>query len=207
MGASTLNKLDRPRTTTAISAADQSFLDDYFARLLRHIGPNAELFDRIAETRDLLLNVRERGGKAVIVGNGGSSGIASHLAIDLAKNGKVPAICFGDAAQITCLANDYGFENWLAAAIRMNGKPGDALVAISSSGKSKNILNGVAAAREIGMSVVTLSGFAAENPLRQLGDINFWIDSKAYNIVETAHQFWMMSVIDLIIGRAEYSSN
>jgi phosphoheptose isomerase len=89
----------------------------------------------------------------------------------------------------------------------MNGKPGDALVAISSSGKSQNILNGVAAAREIGMSVVTLSGFAAENPLRQLGDINFWIDSKAYNIVETAHQFWMMSVIDLIIGRAEYSSN
>jgi hypothetical protein len=55
--------------------------------------------------------------------------------------------------------------------------------------------------------VVTLSGFTAENPLRQLGDINFWIDSKAYNIVETAHQFWMMSVIDLIIGRAEYSSN
>jgi D-sedoheptulose 7-phosphate isomerase len=207
MGASILNKLDRPRAVTAIAAADQAFLDDYFARLLRHVGPSAELFDQIGQTRDLLLAVRERGGKAVIVGNGGSSGIASHLAIDLAKNGKVPAICFGDAAQITCLANDYGFENWLAAAIRMNGKSGDALVAISSSGQSKNILNGVAAAREIGMSVVTLSGFVADNPLRKLGDVNFWIDSKAYNIVETAHQFWMMSVIDLIIGRAEYSSN
>ena len=207
MGASTLNKLDRPRTSTATSDADQSFLDDYFGRLLRHIGPNAELFDQIARTRDLLLDMRERGGKAIIVGNGGSSGIASHLAIDLAKNGKVPANCFGDAAQITCLANDYGFENWLAAAIRMNGKPDDALIAISSSGKSANILNGVAAAREMGMSVVTLSGFSADNPLRQRGDINFWIDSKAYNIVETAHQFWMMSVIDLIIGRAEYSSN
>jgi phosphoheptose isomerase len=207
MGASILNKLDRPRAMTGVSAADQTFLDDYFARLLRHVGPSAELFDQIGHTRDLLLAVRERGGKAVIVGNGGSSGIASHLAIDLAKNGKVSAICFGDAAQITCLANDYGFENWLGAAIRMNGKPGDALVAISSSGKSKNILNGVAAAREIGMSVVTLSGFVADNPLRKLGDINFWIDSKAYNIVETAHQFWMMSVIDLIIGKAEYTSN
>ncbi|HVZ02875.1 MAG TPA: SIS domain-containing protein [Dongiaceae bacterium] len=192
---------------TAISAADQGFLDDYFGRLLRGIGPRAELFAQIGQTRDLLLEVRGRGGKAIIVGNGGSSAIASHLAIDFAKNAKVPMICFGDAAQITCLANDYGYEHWLAAAIRMNGRPGDALIAISSSGKSPNILNGVAAARELGMSVVTLSGFAADNPLRKLGDINFWIDSKAYNIVETAHQFWMMSVIDLIIGRAEYSAS
>lgn len=207
MGASTLNKQDRPRAVSAIAAADQGFLDDYFARLLRGIGPNAELFALIGRTRDLLLEVRARDGKVIIVGNGGSSGIASHLAIDFAKNAKVPAICFGDAAQITCLANDYGYENWLAAAIRMNGRAGDALIAISSSGKSPNILNGVAAAREIGMSVVTLSGFAADNPLRSRGDINFWIDSKAYNIVETAHQFWLMSVIDLIIGRAEYSAS
>jgi phosphoheptose isomerase len=207
MGAYTLNKQDRPSALTAISATDQGFLDDYFGRLLQHIGPSPDLFALIAQTRDLLLDVRMRGSKAIIVGNGGSSAIASHLAIDFAKNAKIPVICFGDAAQITCLANDYGYEHWLAAAIRMNGKSGDALVAISSSGKSPNILNGVAAARELGMSVVTLSGFTAENPLRKLGDINFWIDSKAYNIVETAHQFWLMSVIDLIIGRAEYSAN
>jgi phosphoheptose isomerase len=195
------------QAATALSAADRSFLDDYFAHLLQRVGPSAELFDLIARTRDLLVEVRDRDAKAIIVGNGGSSGIASHLAIDFAKNAKVPAICFGDAAQITCLANDYGYENWLAAAIRMNGRKGDALIAISSSGRSRNILNGVAAAREVGMSVVTLSGFAADNPLRALGDINFWIDSKAYNIVETVHQFWMMSVIDLIIGRAEYSAS
>jgi D-sedoheptulose 7-phosphate isomerase len=192
---------------TVISDADHGFLNDYFGRLLQHIGPSPELFAQIGQTRDLLLDVRRRGSKTIIVGNGGSSAIASHLAIDFAKNAKIPVICFGDAAQITCLANDYGYENWLMAAIRMNGKEGDALVAISSSGKSPNILNGVAAARELGMSVVTLSGFTAENPLRKLGDINFWIDSKAYNIVETAHQFWLMSVIDLIIGKAEYSAN
>jgi D-sedoheptulose 7-phosphate isomerase len=192
---------------TAISTADQGFLDDYFGRLLREIGPNPELYALIGQTRDLLLDVRRRGSKAIIVGNGGSSAIASHLAIDFAKNAKIPVICFGDAAQITCLANDYGYENWLAAAIRMNGRSGDTLIAISSSGKSPNILNGVAAARELGMSVVTLSGFTPDNPLRKLGDINFWIDSKAYNVVETAHQFWLMSVIDLIIGKAEYSAN
>jgi phosphoheptose isomerase len=186
---------------------DQEFLRDYFERLKRLLEPDAEQFDLIRRTRDLFSATRARGHKLIIVGNGGSSGIASHLAIDFAKNAKVAAICFGDAAQITCLANDYGFENWLAAAIRMNGRAGDALVAISSSGRSANILNGVAAARELGMGVVTLSGFAADNPLRKLGDINFWADSRAYNIVETAHQFWMMSVIDLIIGKAEYAAS
>ena len=59
----------------------------------------------------------------------------------------------------------------------------------------------------IGLEVITLSGMAADNPLRKLGDINYWADSRSYNIVETAHQFWMMAVIDLIIGRAEYPAS
>jgi hypothetical protein len=55
--------------------------------------------------------------------------------------------------------------------------------------------------------VITLSGMSADNPLRKLGDVNYWADSRSYNIVETAHQFWMMAVIDLIIGRAEYPAS
>jgi hypothetical protein len=46
-----------------------------------------------------------------------------------------------------------------------------------------------------------------DNPLRTLGDVNYWVDSRSYNIVETAHQFWMMAVVDLIIGRAEYPAS
>jgi len=52
-----------------------------------------------------------------------------------------------------------------------------------------------------------LSGMNADNPLRNLGDVNFWVDSRSYNIVETTHQFWMMAAIDLIIGRAEYPAS
>jgi phosphoheptose isomerase len=77
-------------------------------------------------------------------------------------------------------------------------------VAISSSGQSKNILRAVEQARTMRLDVITLSGMNADNPLRELGDINFWVDSRSYNIVETAHQFWMMAAIDLIIGRVEY---
>jgi phosphoheptose isomerase len=186
---------------------DRTFLLDYFDRLTRVNQLTDDLLRMISEARDIFLDIRASGGRVAIIGNGGSAAIASHIAIDLAKNGQVPAVCFNDGAQITCLANDYGFENWLAHAVRLNLRAGDALVAISSSGKSKNILGGVKAARSLGLKIITLSGFAADNPLRQLGDVNFWADSSAYNIVETAHQFWLMSVIDLIIGKAEYAAN
>jgi phosphoheptose isomerase len=143
----------------------------------------------------------------IFIGNGGSAAIASHLAIDLSKNASLPAICFSDASLMTCLANDFGFEQWLAQALRINARAGDCLVAISSSGRSKNILNAVAQARAMQLEVITLSGMSADNPLRALGDLNFWVDSNSYNIIETAHQFWMMAVIDLIIGRAEYPAS
>ena len=55
-------------------------------------------------------------------------------------------------------------------------------------------------------SVVTLSGFAQDNPLNQLGDINLWLDSKAYNFVENIHQIWLLIIVDLLIGKREYSA-
>ena len=60
-------------------------------------------------------------------------------------------------------------------------------------------------ARENGLPVVTLSGFAPDIPLRALGDVNLWVDSKAYNLVECIHRIWLTAVCDLIIGRAEYA--
>ena len=69
------------------------------------------------------------------------------------------------------------------------------------------MLNGVKAARNGNIrAVVTLSGFAENNPLRQLGDINLWINSRAYNFVENIHQIWLLAIVDLIIGSREYSA-
>ena len=87
------------------------------------------------------------------------------------------------------------------------GDAGDLLIVISSSGSSKNMLNGVIAARKGNFkAVVTLSGFAEDNPLRQLGDLNLWINSRAYNFVENIHQVWLLAIVDLIIGSREYSA-
>jgi phosphoheptose isomerase len=194
--------LGRPAMTN-----DKEFLQDYYDRLTAATRLDDALVRQLTQTRDLWCAARDAGGRILFVGNGGSAAIASHLAIDLTKNARVPALCFTDAATITCLANDYGYENWMAHAVRFYGKPHDCLVAISSSGKSKNILNAVSQAAKIGLTIVTLSGMDSNNPLRSAGDVNFWVGSRAYNVVETAHQFMLMSVVDLIIGKAEYPAS
>lgn len=195
------------RHLMSVDPDHKAFLDDYVGRLHRVIRVDDSLVTQITATREIWLRTREREGRVIFIGNGGSAGIASHLAIDLSKNGSVPATCFSDASMMSCLANDYGFEEWMAHAVRLNARAGDCLVAISSSGRSKNILNAVAKARAMKLDVITLSGMKADNPLRELGDVNYWVDSRSYNIVETAHQFWMMAAIDLIIGRAEYPAS
>jgi phosphoheptose isomerase len=199
-----------PQPSRPLTSADidcKVFLDDYVGRLHRVIRVDDAVVAQITATREIWLRTSAHGGRVVFIGNGGSAGIASHLAIDLSKNASLPAVCFSDASMMSCLANDYGFEEWLAHALRLNARAGDCLVAISSSGRSMNILNAVAKARAMKLDVITLSGMSPDNPLRELGDVNYWVDSRSYNIVETAHQFWMMAVIDLIIGRAEYPAS
>ena len=139
-------------------------------------------------------------GKVMFVGNGGSAGIAGHLAIDFAKNGGVRAVTFNDASSLTCLGNDLGYDQVFAKQVEMQGFAGDVLVAISSSGASPNILNAVKAASAIGCEVVTLSGFAEDNPLRAMGDVNFFVDSAVYGFVETAHQAVLHAILDTAMG-------
>jgi phosphoheptose isomerase len=192
---------------TPEKTSEVGFLTDYVRRLHDATALSDERVGWFRAAREIWRQTRAAGGRVVLIGNGGSAAIASHLASDLSKAGGVPALCFSDASHITCLANDYGFENWVAQALVLSCRPSDCLVAISSSGRSANILNAVAAARRLGMKVVTLSGMEADNPLRRLGDANLWLDSQAYNIIESAHQFWLMMVLDSIIGRAEYKAN
>jgi D-sedoheptulose 7-phosphate isomerase len=73
------------------------------------------------------------------------------------------------------------------------------LILISSSGQSKNILNAARKAKEMKLPLVTFSGFSSENRLKELGDVNLWIDSSKYNIVENVHQIWILSIIDYLI--------
>jgi D-sedoheptulose 7-phosphate isomerase len=144
----------------------------------------------------------DAGYKLVFIGNGGSAGIASHLAIDFSKNGGLRAQAFNDASALTCLGNDLGYENVFAKQIEFHGRSGDLLVAISSSGNSPNIIAGVAAARKCGMKVITFSGFGEDNRLRRTGDLNFYVKSREYGFVEVAHLSLCHAILDIDMGWA-----
>ena len=132
-----------------------------------------------------------------IFGNGGSSAIASHVSVDLANLG-FKTLNFNEYNLITCYSNDFGYANWISKSLENHAKSQDLIILISSSGKSKNIINAAKFAKVKKMNIVTLSGFLRSNQLSKLGHINFWIDSKSYNIVETAHQIILVSAIDFL---------
>ncbi len=185
----------------------KKFLTFYLEDFSDLVKPNEETVEKLAEVADLLKNVNSAGKKTLIFGNGGSAALASHFSVDLTKNAGLRCVNFNEADLITCFANDYGFDRWVEKAVDFYGDEGDLLIVISSSGSSKNMLNGVKAARNGNFqAVVTLSGFAENNPLSQLGDINLWINSRAYNFVENIHQIWLLAIVDLIIGNREYSA-
>ncbi|OGR69985.1 MAG: hypothetical protein A2089_11575 [Elusimicrobia bacterium GWD2_63_28] len=139
------------------------------------------------------------GGKVIYIGNGGSASIAGHMAADLWKNGGVKTLCFSEPALLTCVANDLGYENVFAAPVGAYAEKNDLLVAISSSGKSPNIVKAARAALKKGCPLVTLSGFKPGNPLRRLGALNFYVDSAVYGVVEAVHSMICHAVVDSVI--------
>jgi D-sedoheptulose 7-phosphate isomerase len=185
--------------------SDKQFLSKYFKDFIELLDPNDVSIEELIRVRDLLLEVSNDNKKVLIFGNGGSAAIASHFSVDLTKNAKLRCVNFNEADLITCFANDYGFDHWSAKAVDFYGDEGDLLIVISSSGQSLNMINAVQAARNGNFhSVVTLSGFLETNPLKDLGDINLWVDNKSYNFVENIHQIWLLAITDLVIGKREY---
>lgn len=157
----------------------------------------AQAFDQAAR---LMRDATAGDNKIMFIGNGGSAGIASHMAIDFSKNGGMRALAFNDSAALTCLGNDLGYDQVFAKQIGLHGRRGDVLVAISSSGRSANILEAVRAARRGGCAVVTYSGFQANNPLRTLGDVNFYIADNEYGFVEVGHVAMIHALLDLTVS-------
>lgn len=184
---------------------DHEFILDYMNRYKKALF-ETEVEEKVIQMKQLLLKIKNSGNKAIIAGNGGSAALASHVSVDFTKQAKIRTVNFNEPDLITCFANDYGYENWVGKAIEFYGDKNDCVVLVSSSGNSKNMIEAAKTAKDLGMTVVTFTGFDENNPLNQLGDLNFWLDSKAYNIVENTHLIWLLLVCDLIIGEAEYSA-
>ena len=156
--------------------------------------------ETITKVIELMRNGSMNGNKIIFVGNGGSASIASHMAIDYSKNGRLPAVSFNDGAALTCIGNDLGYENVFSEQIKLHAKQDDLLIAISSSGASQNILNALTQARAVGCNIITMSGFSEENPLRQLGDINWYVPSSEYGFVEITHLTLCHAILDNLMG-------
>lgn len=187
MGDSDLSLAARAAQFQALLAACE-FTDGQQARLAGEAG--------VLRAMELLRQARERASSVYIVGNGGSAGVASHATTDFVNVAKLRAQTVHDPSLLTCMANDYGYENGFARILAQLTRPGDVLVAISSSGKSQNIRNAADAVRQNGGAVLTLSGFDRDNPLRRLGELNVWLDSRDYGFVEIGHQFVLHNIAD-----------
>ena len=188
--------------------SDKEFVNNYLKDLSSLLEPEEEIVDKIVKVKDILIDAKKKNKKIMIFGNGGSAAIASHVSVDLTKNAKIRCTNYNESDLITCFSNDYGYERWIEKAIDFYADQDDVLILISSSGKSKNMINACKAAKNKKLSkVITFTGHQKDNPLSRLGDINFWINSKAYNFVENTHQVWLLTIVDLIIGKREYSPN
>jgi len=144
----------------------------------------------------ILARMRAKNGCVYVIGNGGSAAVASHAVIDLINVAKLRAFTLHEPSVLTCIVNDYGYENAYSRLLAHMAQPGDVLIAISSSGRSMNIRNAAAQVVNNGGSVITLSGFLDDNPLRSMGDVNIWLDASDYGLVEIGHQFVLHNMSD-----------
>lgn len=195
--------------TETITTIGKTDLQNYFVTLSDLLcrvevtsksGQRVELADAATALMERARATHAAGNKLIFVGNGGSAAIASHMATDYSKNGGVRSLALNDASMLTCLGNDLGYDRVFAKQLELHARSGDLVIAISSSGRSANILNAVDAAAAAGCTIATMSGFTPDNPLRRKGEWNFFVASDRYGFVEIGHLTICHAVLDFLCG-------
>lgn len=181
----------------------ENYFNDFFVVCYKFLN-NDKNKNNLNKLVNILKRTKRKNRTIYLIGNGGSSAIAEHMAIDLTKNARLRAMAVSGSPLLTTFSNDYGYEKVFQKAIESFANKNDILIAISSSGRSKNILNACNAAKKKMMKVFTFSGFGRNNPLRKKGDINFWVNSKSFGYIELIHNLLIHYINDAIIGSAEY---
>ena len=183
-------------------------MESFYSKIFEEINHILKQTDIVAleKIAKSLISTNKKNKKVIIFGNGGSAAISSHVSIDLTKNARIRSINFNEADLLTCFSNDYGYEKVYSKSLEFYADRGDVVIIISSSGKSKNVLEAAKICKKKKILLYTLTGFSKSNPLKKMGNINLWVNSKAYNIIENIHQIWLLSIVDRIIGKTEYSA-
>lgn len=175
---------------------------------------NAEFWNGVSETTkcenyeegikllvDIFSKCKENKAQLFFVGNGGSSAIASHMTADFMKNGGMNTYSLYDSAVTTCMGNDYGYEHIFSRPLEFLARESDLLVAVSSSGNSRNIVNAIETVRRKKAAVITFTGFEPDNQVKQMGDLNVYVPCRKYGIVESIHNLILQQIVDMIMER------
>lgn len=150
-------------------------------------GESMSLEEGMERAISTILTKKSDGRKIIVIGNGGSAAIASHMQNDLCKAVGVRSLVFNEVPLLSALSNDLSYAAAFEVLVDLWAEDGDALIAISSSGQSENIIRAADAAIKKGCSLITLSGFKSNNPLRNRGVINFYVPADRYGFVELGH--------------------
>lgn len=156
---------------------------------------------------ELTIKLKNDSRTIYLIGNGASASMASHFSADLAKNAGLHTEVFSDLSLITAISNDVGYEHVFAEPLKRRGKKGDILVAISSSGRSPNIIRAVRMASKLGMVSITLSAMSPTNALRKIGDLNAYIPADSYGYAETCHAAILHYWMDLVCKKIDKGKN
>jgi D-sedoheptulose 7-phosphate isomerase len=133
----------------------------------------------------------------IIIGNGGSNSVASHISQDYTKVLDKRAISFSDPSRLTCYINDYGRDEAYKEFIKDFASVTTLIILISSSGNSLNIYNAALYCKEKNIPFLSLSGFNKNNKLNNLDGslMKYWVNSKDYGVVESAHLIFLHSIL------------
>ena len=178
-------------------------LDIYFQEYSRHLY-NAQIKSKLVDIADTIKIAKKQNKKIVFIGNGAGCAISAHLALDMNKQVKIHSVCLNDNILMSAYCNDFGLEASCYEALKPILNSGDILIVTSVSGTSKNLVNALSAAKENGAKIISVTGRDAANPIRQNSDIELWVNSHAYNIVEGIAMIWLTAVVDILLGKAVY---
>ena len=160
-------------------------------------GKRVPLENALIRLRNCVVECHERKNKVIFVGNGGSAAICSHMAVDWTKNGGIRSIALNDAPTLTCLSNDFGYDQVFAKQLEYYAHPEDVVIIISSSGKSPNITEAGRWCSDNRVRCITFSGMNAQNKLRLRGWLNFWVPAMDYGLVELTHMTLLHSIVSI----------
>ena len=167
-------------------------------------GLNGEEINRedgIVHFTENAKRIQDAKGILFFAGNGASASMAEHMSHDFFQNGGFLTMTSSETAHITAIANDLSFENIFAYKIEKALSEKDALITISSSGNSPNVVKAIQVAREKGMFIITLSGMKPNNQSRNMGDLNYYIPANTYGMVEAAHAVLLHCLLDSFLER------